>query len=84
MTYLNPNQLSCPKYSHIRIKYTELLERNHDIKLFLNPSITDEKDVAIYLLAIDRLLDGEVSQIKLVVLKYIIWIMSYYLLSTVY
>ena len=37
---------TCPRYTHIREKYTHLLQRNSTIQLFLIPSVHDANDTA--------------------------------------
>ena len=44
---------TCPRYTHIREKYTNLLQRNSTIQLFLNPSVHDANDTANCLIEIE-------------------------------
>ena len=43
----------CPMYSHIRLRYRSLLERNTSVMIMLNPSIDDAQPVARLLMDIE-------------------------------
>ena len=47
---------SCPIYDRIREKYKNFLERNNDIKKFLNPSTGDKETAANFLHDIEKLI----------------------------
>ena len=48
----------CPKFAAVRTKYTNLLQKNYNIQLFLNPAINDVKATALMLHDIDKIINN--------------------------
>ena len=47
----------CPRFTLLRYKYKELLQRNNTVKKYLNPSLPDVKATAMFLHDIEKLLE---------------------------
>ena len=47
----------CPRFTLLRYKYKEVLQRNNTVKKYLNPSLPDVKATAMFLHDIEKLLE---------------------------